>query len=281
MKISLKTLVATAALAVMSLPSLAQVTVPPQPAPGPVPNVGGPQGSGLVVVAWDAVRGVSVSQYLGLTMDQFLPAQANAITSPLDFGTLGGWSSIFTGSNETDIKWALFAGDSTGVGSTSQRRLMTTSTNDTGIAANALATNNVIATVSDFTNRLLGTSCNAGLLNPCNATAVTDPQYAGRLQNNMNDIVGGGPRLPFTNTSLVGDSMAFWLLTTNTTPTSQSTVSTYGNALGLGRWLLTASGGLTYSLPAVPLPAGVWLLMSGLAGFAAVGRRKNQAQAAA
>ncbi len=281
MKISLKSLVATTALAVMSLPSLAQVTVPSQPAPGPIPTPGGAQGGGLLVVAWDSVRGVSVSQYLGLTMDQFIPNVANAITAPLDFGTLGGWDTIFNGSADTNIRWAIFAGDSTGTGSTANRRLMTTSTNDTGISANALATNNSISTISDFTQRLLGSTCNAGLLNPCNATAVTDPQYAGRLGNQLNDIVGGGARLPFTNTSLVGDSMAFWLLTTNSAPTSFSTVSTYGNALGLGRWLLTASGSLTYALPAIPLPAGVWLLMSGLAGFAAVGRRKNQAPVAA
>jgi hypothetical protein len=280
MKISLKSLVATAALAVLSLPALAQVTVPPQPAPGPIPGTGAPNGGGLMVVAWDAVRGVSVSQYLGLTMDQFLPSQANAITAPLNFGTLGGWDSIFTGSAATDIRWAVFAGDQTGTGSTANRRLMTTSTNDT-VGANSLAVNNSLVTVSDFTNRLLGTTCNNGLLNPCNATASSDPHYAGRLQNNLNDLIGGGPRLPFTNTSLVGDSMAFWLLTTVTTPTGQSTIGRYESVAGLGRWLLNAAGGLSYALPAIPLPAGVWLLMSGLAGFAAVGRRKNQAAVAA
>jgi hypothetical protein len=278
MKISLKSLVATAALALVSLPSLAQVTVPPQPAPGPIPGTGGTNGGGLFVYAFDTVRGVSVSQYLGLTLDQFMPDVANTITAPLNFGTLGGWDSIFGASEDENIRWAVVAGDSTAPGAQANRRLLTTSANDSVTALNSAVIGG-ISSITAFSNRLLGDSCNSGALNPCNATAAADPHYAGRLGNNLNDIVGGGSRLPFINTSIVGDSMAFWLLTTTATP-GNSNISRYQNTAGLGRWLLSAGGELSYALPAIPLPAGVWLLMSGLAGFAAVGRRR-QAQAAA
>jgi hypothetical protein len=260
---------------VASLPALAQVTVPAQPAVGPVPGPGTGNG-GLTVVAFDTVRGVSISQYLGLTMDQFLPAAANAITSTLDFGTLGGWSSIFTGSELSNIRYAVFAGDTlTNPGAPlAGRRIMSTSSTDTA-SSNNTGINNALTTVNDFWNRLIGPSCANGLTNPCNATTVTDPHYAGRLGDRLNDIVGGGQRLAFSNTATVGNAMSFWMLTTTTAPQGQATVSRYENALGLGRWLLSAGGQLTYALPAVPLPAGVWLLLSGLAGFAAVGRRRR------
>jgi len=282
MKVSFKSWVAAAVLAVASLPSLAQVTVPPQPAPGPMPDPGTGSG-GLLVVAFDTVRGVSISQYLGLTMDQFLPAAANAITSPLDFGTLGGWSSVFTGSNNSDIRYAVFAGDTVRSGAVAGARLMTTATTpnaSNSVSANTAAVGNALTTVNDFWNRLIGTTCNLGLTNPCNAMSNSDAHYAGRLNNNLNDIVGGGARLPFTNTATVGNAMSFWSLTTGTSNGAAATIGRYENSLGLGQWLLNAAGQLTYSLPAVPLPAGVWLLLSGLAGFAAVGRRRA-AQAAA
>jgi hypothetical protein len=213
-------------------------------------------------------------------MDQFLPTAANAITSPLNFGTLGGWDSVFTGSNSADIRYAVFAGDTTtNTGApVAGRRILTTARNDSA-ASNNTGVNNALTTVNDFWNRLTGPSCNGGLTNPCNASLATDSHYAGNLGDQLNDLVGGGVRLAFANTNTVGNAMSFWLLTTTTAPGGAATVSRYENSLGFGRWLLSTAGQLTYALPAVPLPAGVWLLLSGLAGFAAVGRRRAAAAA--
>jgi hypothetical protein len=285
MKMSFKSMAAAAVLAVVSLPSLAQVTVPPQPSPGPIPTTGSGSG-GLLVVAYDSVRGVSISQYLGLTMDQFLPTatSANGITSALNFGTLGGWSSVFGASSSSNIKYAVFAGDTLlNPGATvAGRRLMTTATtpNAAGsVSSNNSGLNNALTTVNEFTTRLLSPSCNNGLTNPCNALSSDEFQYAGRLGDNLNELIAGGIRLAFSNTAVVGNAMSFWMLTTTTAPQGAAAVSRYENGLGLGQWLLSSAGELSYSLPAVPLPAGVWLLLSGLAGAAAVGRRKIQAAA--
>jgi hypothetical protein len=60
--------------------------------------------------------------------------------------------------------------------------------------------------------------------------------------------------------------------------------SQYANATGVGFWFLSTSGDLTYNVPTasvapVPLPAAAWLLISGIAGLGAVGRRRRQAAA--
>ncbi|HAC33418.1 MAG TPA: hypothetical protein DCF45_02750, partial [Gammaproteobacteria bacterium] len=47
----------------------------------------------------------------------------------------------------------------------------------------------------------------------------------------------------------------------------------------LGTWLLDSAGQLTYTAPVsqVPLPAGVWLFGSALAGLVGVSRRRRAA----
>ena len=79
----------------------------------------------------------------------------------------------------------------------------------------------------------------------------------------------------------VGTALDFFNLVGN--GRSNVTLSTYGNSQGNGFWFLSSTGDLTYNVLAstspVPLPAAVWLLVSGLAGLGAIGRRRNVAAA--
>jgi hypothetical protein len=78
----------------------------------------------------------------------------------------------------------------------------------------------------------------------------------------------------------VGTALDFFNLVGN--GRSNVTLSTYANNQGNGFWFLSSAGDLTYNVLAagtspVPLPAAVWLLVSGLAGLGAIGRRRNAA----
>lgn len=271
MKTAVKALAATAALAFAGSAALAQ-TVPPQPAPGPMPDAGTGNG-GLIVTIWDAVRGVSLIQYLGLQLDSILPS--TNMTQPgfvLNFGTIGAFNSVFGTSQAGNIQYHVTAADSTGSGVSAGRRIAATA----GLGSVPTPTTGQVrdSTVRsrDFTQLfILGTGgCNGA--NPCIAENSSQGQYGGG--DGWGATIGGF--LP-NAAATVGTALGFYLATTASTLQAPPTISVYQAATGFGQWLLTAGGQLTYSVPAIPLPAAVWLLLSGLVGLTAVSRRRRAA----
>jgi hypothetical protein len=84
----------------------------------------------------------------------------------------------------------------------------------------------------------------------------------------LTDKIGGG----------ASSSMNFLVLDTNATPTLFSgtwTLQFLNAAGGLATTGTAVSAVLAWSPTAVPLPAAVWLLGSGLAGLAGIGRRRK------
>jgi hypothetical protein len=90
------------------------------------------------------------------------------------------------------------------------------------------------------------------------------------------DVTKGNGISPSFNfdTSVSSSANFYQMLATDETPTDNATKSALG-----GAWSVSLVSGntyqLTYTPSAVPLPAGVWLLLSGLTGLAAVRRRAN------
>jgi hypothetical protein len=262
----------------LSAPAFAQFpTVPADTAPdGAWPDAASPAGAGnggVIVSAWDSVRGVSLVQYVGLKYNDIVPANMEpASGGVLDFHVLDKWSSTFGGSDAANIQYNVTSASLLS-GAIGGRRLDTTGALSGVPTVNNLATSGAASTVQQFINVNVTGGC--GTVNSCVATDSTQAQYAG------NDVTFGAKlngQLPFVTTAAVGTALGFFSLTpTSNVPPNAATVHQYGNANGFASWLLDASGDLTYTIPgggSVPLPAAVWLLLSGLAGFGTVSRRK-------
>jgi len=275
-------------LSVAASAVLADPTVPSQPAPGPTPDAQ-TGNSGLIVSVWDAVRGVSLVQYLGLRMDDLLPTSTSGAPEAglsLDFGTLGGangsgtsWSEVFGASSSGNINYEVSAFDFTTTSISDTfigKRLATTAVSNFTIKNTAFspAVTNGQSFIASGLNGVGTGACAGG--NPCAAATSAEPDYANT------GIFGSkyGNNMPVNASNTVGNSLGFYLVAANSNSGLNTTapVTQYKNSSNSAAWLLTSDGALTYTLQAantVPLPAAVWLLLSGLAGVGVIGRRRG------
>jgi hypothetical protein len=134
------------------------------------------------------------------------------------------------------------------------------------------STNNFIAFVD---------SVNQACPGPSNSCVVTDP-LANGYAGNENWSGAFGNNLGWAAVANPGTALAFYYVTTPAGRPASGTAASivqYAGASGAGQWLLSQTGALTYSVPAIPLPAAAWLLLSGLAGFGVISRRRAVASA--
>jgi len=109
------------------------------------------------------------------------------------------------------------------------------------------------------------------------STSAADPFNANGAAGNSGDYGATGT----TFASQLGTAADFYNITKN----GRTAVNTteYANATGAGFWFVSNTGDVTWNVPIaspVPLPAAVWLLISGLAGLGAIQRRRMSAAAA-
>jgi hypothetical protein len=276
MKASFTSIAATAAVLLGSTAALAAPTVPTQPASGPIP-VPSTGNSGLVLSIWDTTQPVSLTAYLGLSA---LDVQISEMTPDaglsLDFGTIAGLQSTF-GANNANLVYSIVG--IRGSGAATNTIVETTAALGSSFTANTGNITGVSTIASGFFGSV-NISCQT--TNPC-STATGSP-YAG-------DEVAWGAQysgqLPVDASASLGTALGFYALQPlNRSAQAQGSVTAYANASGFGQWLLGTDGHLTYSIdggttPTVPLPAAVWLLLSGLTGLGVVGRRRRAAAALA
>lgn len=178
------------------------------------------------------------------------------------------------------LQWGIIGGAGTNL-TTTPGALVAVAT-----ATGANADSSVYNTANNiFQSSMIGTNTGGGLaadINRLNGTGTDDGQG---VNATLKGRIGASDSVKANTLTFYGAGVAMGHLSLGSSATlygfttsgpSGATVLTYG----LGTALLSADGkSLTFTGNAVPLPAAVWLLGSGLLGLAGVGRRRAEVAA--
>lgn len=262
MQFSMKSLAAIGALAALaSTPALAVDT----------PSSG--NGSVFITV-WDPTLGASIVQDLGLNYADFVTSQG---VNPAIVSTLNGAGLSFNvnlshftsvGSNFADLRYTVFAADAVGnyqaTGAIATAPINATITGQSGDVVNMIGSTGASQVAASWN---LNCGVDAVI---CTGTGFGSTYFGGGAWGSR---FGGGFELD--GSTGLGEALGFYLLTRSGIGASSPMNSVqFAGAGGVAQWLLAANGSLSFTAP-VPLPAAVWMLLSGLAGLGVVSRRKN------
>jgi len=249
----MKTIIKAAAIV-----ALAWSMVPVAEAQTAFPGTTSATGTALIVTIWDPNAGVSLVYALpGLT---YQSARSGGLTpqswSVPDFADIFG----------TDLSSVLYQVSALGLTGVNEVTGMIV----TGPASiPAVVNTNVSGTFTNATtfHSALNTDCGT---DPVCAASSSDGSYGGLVI--WGDL---GAQLPFSAAANVGTALSFWDISQQDLSRIRASDPAVSDPVegGFAQWLLSEDGTLSYSV--VPLPAAVWLLLSGLVGFGAISRRRR------
>lgn len=235
----------------------------------------GASGNGeLFLSVYDTSTLTSYTRDLGITMNDFI---ANGNTTNQSFAADALLTSTFN-LGSSSVKWNVAALDTIGSGAGGQRYLSTSNTSLTTIktTTNSAMTGGMFF-VDNYVNAVNGsidtnTAVNSSYVNTsANGAAYFDTGF-------KKDWLGNAK---FDSTALVGQSLGFFYMTpSSTSGLGKISATQFAGTAGNAAWNLASNGNLNYSVAApaaVPVPAALWLLGSGLIGMVGVARRRKAA----
>jgi hypothetical protein len=253
----------------------------------------------LAVSNWTAASETSRVTYAfdtGIKMNDFLPASGAAGTG---FTTaLTGWSTFLStlataGGSTADLRFALFALDTTGTsafGSPNSRRVLTTSTGNAasviapGDGVTAALQNVDLTTINASSSKislfLAGTNALASHSSTANGWSVNVRQGAtdtADFGNAFLDSIGfEGSQINFTTGAALNSSIGFLYAGNSSVGPSSGYGNRVANVIDYAEasFSVLDNGTLVYSVAAIPEPGELAFMLSGLALAGMVARRR-------
>lgn len=234
----------------------------------------GPTGSSLILNVFDTQTKESYSATLEIAPNNLTNG---SFAGGATFTALAGnntFTSLFSDNTASNIRWEVVAGTNDASSGASPGDNIPWSLGFTAASQPAAFSGNKQNAAGNQLNNwisLLAVHQTGGITSSSNVADIWN-------MNNGSAVFGGdfgGGSLPFAITGLLGSTLSYFTATVN--GSSAGDASTFAQIAGF--WSLSNSGQLTWNAAsaAVPVPAAIWLLGSGLLGLVGVGRRRNNA----